>query len=187
MHRSLCRVIALTALALGGFAACGSDNNGGGIDARIDAGVDAPKIEDLTVNEQVSMPGLTAPVDVVVDTRGTPHIYGASIPDVLRVQGYLMARDRFPQMEFIRRAVLGRLAEIAGDITLGGASLLQQDKDARTAGFGRQGADGYAALPAGDENKMAIDAFIAGVNQYIDEIKAASDKNKYTPRGAEQL
>src|SRR2546423_6854599 len=93
------------AAALAGLVACGDDNNPSLIDAAVhpDAGTpDATAVETLPVNSTVTMSGLTGPVDVVFDTRGAPHIYGATIPDVLRVQGYLMSRDRFPQMEFIR-------------------------------------------------------------------------------------
>src|SRR5262249_45624068 len=35
--------------------------------------------------------------------------------------------------------------------------------------------------------KLAVDAFVAGVNQYIAEVKAAPDKTKYIPRGAGEL
>src|SRR5262245_26104359 len=84
---------------------CGSSANSPPLpDARLVV-VDAPppdaaptSINDLPVSEEVKMAGLSAPVDVVRDVRGIPHIYGASIADVVRVQGYLMARDRFPQM-----------------------------------------------------------------------------------------
>jgi penicillin amidase len=61
----------------------------------------------------MTLAGLSAPVDVVRDVRGMPHIYARDYFDAVRVHGYLMARDRFPQMEFLRRAALGRLAELA--------------------------------------------------------------------------
>src|ERR1043165_8281744 len=113
---------AVALLAL--LSACGSSNESSdaplpdapvSIDARAP---DAASISSLPIDEQKSLAGLTAPVDVVRDTRGVPHIYGQNIPDVIRVEAYLMARDRFPQMEFIRRGVLGRLSEVAGNVVL---------------------------------------------------------------------
>src|SRR5687767_9609164 len=71
------------------------------------------RIEDLAIAEERTFPGLTAPVEVVTDGRGIPHLYAASLTDAAAVQGYLMARDRIGQMEFLRRAVSGRLAELA--------------------------------------------------------------------------
>lgn len=181
------RLMVCTA-ALAGLLACSDDNNPSTIDGGIhidgavttpDAGSgDAPSIDNLPVNETVTMSGLTAPVDVVRDTRGAPHIYGKTIPDVLRVQGYLMARDRFPQMEFIRRAILGRLSEVGGDLGLG---LIAMDQSARVAGFGREGKAIYDSIDDNDESKIAANAFVAGVNQYIAEVKAATDKTPYIP------
>ena len=37
-----------------------------------------------------------APVHVLVDTYGIPHIYGSRDEDVLVAQGYMHARDRLP-------------------------------------------------------------------------------------------
>src|SRR5262249_42104256 len=109
-------------------AACGSSSSATPVDA---GAPDAGGITSLPVDETVAVAGLSAPVDVVRDTRGTPHIYGQTLNDVVRVEGYLMARDRFPQMEFIRRGVLGRLSEFAGSIV---PSLLDRDKSAPVAG-----------------------------------------------------
>ena len=56
----------------------------------------------------VSLPGLTAPVRVVTDADGFPHIFAAGLDDAYRALGYLHARDRLFQMEFMRRLAAGR-------------------------------------------------------------------------------
>lgn len=146
----------------------------------IDApGPDAVSITNLHIDEQKTLAGLTAPVDVVRDMRGVPHIYGQNIPDVLRVEGYLMARDRFPQMEFIRRGVLGRLSEVAGNVAKD--FTLPIDEGARLAGYGREGRAIYATLADTDPTKIAAIAFTSGVNLYIDEVLNAADKTPFEP------
>src|SRR3990167_1936494 len=59
-----------------------------------------------TLDEQatIALTGLGRPVDVVVDDRGVPHLYGATELDVYRVMGYLVARDRLFQLEIQTRA-----------------------------------------------------------------------------------
>ncbi|WGF87121.1 penicillin acylase family protein [Marinivivus vitaminiproducens] len=66
------------------------------------------------VEGQARLPGLTAPVDVVRDTFGIPHIEAADEADAYRALGYAHAQDRLWQMEFHRRIGAGRLAEAVG-------------------------------------------------------------------------
>jgi penicillin G amidase len=146
------------------------------------------RIEELPVAETVHVPGLSAPVEVVVDTRGAPHIYGANLSDVIQVQGYLMARDRFGQMEFFRRAVLGRLSEALGGINPQVTSaVLAMDEGARFIGYNRMGKAIYDSLAPGDPSRQVAEAFVAGVNQRIDEIKALPDRSAAIPPGAEVM
>jgi len=143
-------------LALGLFSGCGDDGG-------------PSKIEDLKVMEEIQISGLSGTVDVVLDDRGMPHIYGDDINDVLMAQGYLMARDRMAQMEFLRRGIEGGLAEIAGTID---ASLVEADKSVRVLGFLRQAQAMYDDLEDGSAVKDGLDAFAAGVTAYIDEIRS---------------
>lgn len=61
-------------------------------DVAADAPADAPTVETLHIA------GLSAPVEVTTDRYGWPHIKGATLTDVVRVQGYIQARDRLVQM-----------------------------------------------------------------------------------------
>src|SRR3954466_8384029 len=49
---------------------------------------------DLPVDARIAIAGLGAPVDVVRDTDGRPHIYAGSAADAFRTEGWLVARDR---------------------------------------------------------------------------------------------
>ncbi len=60
----------------------------------------------------ISVAGLQAPVTVVRDTHGVPHITAAKLEDLFFAQGYVTAQDRLWQMDLTRRAVGGEMAEI---------------------------------------------------------------------------
>ena len=61
-----------------------------------------------------AIPGLTAPVEVIRDRWGVPHIYASNTRDLFFAQGYVQAQDRLWQMEMYRRTYEGSLAEIMG-------------------------------------------------------------------------
>ncbi|MBZ0231588.1 MAG: penicillin acylase family protein [Deltaproteobacteria bacterium] len=132
--------------------------------------------------EDVQLSGLDGPVEVLVDDRGIPHIYGTTVHDVLVVEGYLMAKDRFAQMEFIRRNVTGRLAEVAGALSPG---LVDDDRENRFLGFARTGREIYESLPADAPSRLMAEAFVDGINQYIDRVIEAD--GYVTTRGNEAL
>lgn len=157
------------ALALG-LGACGDDKGDTGPDAGFAA------------DETIELAGLDGRVEVTTDDRAIPHIRAATRHDLLVVEGYLMARDRFAQMEFIRRNVVGRLAEVAGALS---PTLIDTDRSQRFLGFKRWGEAIYASLPADDPSKKAADAFVDGINQYID--KVLKDRSFVASRGNEAL
>ena len=82
------------------------------------------------ISGELAVAGLTAPVEVIRDTWGVPHIYAQNQDDLFFAQGYVMAQDRLWQMELWRRGVEGRMAEILGPQAV--------DRD-RTAGVLRAG------------------------------------------------
>ena len=61
----------------------------------------------LPANAEARIPGLTAPVEVVYDDRGVPHVFAQTEEDAWRAQGYVVARDRLFQMELQTRAAAG--------------------------------------------------------------------------------
>ena len=52
------------------------------------------------------------------DERQVPHIFAENLEDAAFVQGFLTAKDRLWQMDFISRAAVGRIAEVVGEKAL---------------------------------------------------------------------
>ncbi len=106
---------------------------------------------------------LAAPVSSAVrvefDARGVPHIRAANLEDALFVQGYVTAQDRLFQMDGLRRAASGELAEVFG------SSFVESDRETRRMRMRRIAEAAYATLPPADRAAMA--AYARGVNEYI--------------------
>jgi penicillin amidase len=105
------------------------------------------------------IPGLGAEVRVTFDDRGVPTVRAASLLDAVRVQGYLVARERLFQMELMRRSADGTLAEIVG------GSALPLDRRHRTFGFRQVAEAAVPLLPPAE--REATEAYAAGVNAFI--------------------
>jgi penicillin amidase len=105
------------------------------------------------------LPGLAAPVEVVFDLDGVPRLRAGSETDAAAALGYLHARDRMFQMDMIRRAAAGELAEIVG------AAGLPNDRLMRTLGVRRSAEADLAALDP--QTRAVLDAYAAGVNAWI--------------------
>ncbi|MGC9311698.1 MAG: penicillin acylase family protein [Sediminispirochaetaceae bacterium] len=123
------------------------------------------------VRGSVSVEGIEAPVEIVRDSYGVPHIYAHNIEDLYFAQGYVHAQDRFWQMEFQRRVAGGRLSELFGEATL------ETDIFMRTLGFERVAAVEYQRL---DENeRRTLDSYVAGINAYIRDRKPGKISLEY--------
>src|SRR5262252_7692418 len=75
-------------------------------------GQPAPLVADVSGRREVA--GLSAPVRVVRDRYGVPHIYAENPDDLFFAQGFVAAQDRLFQMDVWRRWALGRLSEVLG-------------------------------------------------------------------------
>jgi len=109
--------------------------------------------------EDFSFPGLSGTVTVYEDQYGIPTIKGDSELDVVFVQGYLHARDRFFQMDRDRKGAAGRAAELLGE------AALSSDVQLRTMGLGRAATKTWSALDA--ETRGWLQAYANGVNTYL--------------------
>lgn len=107
----------------------------------------------------VTVAGISGPVDIVRDNDAVPHVFAATKKDGLFGLGYVHAQDRLWQMEFQRRIGHGRLSELFGPVTV------PQDRFLRTIGFGRAARSAWEHLP--QEDREQIDAYTAGVNAFI--------------------
>ncbi len=69
-------------------------------------------------DEDFTLSGLTAPVEVVRNNDSVPHIFGQTDEDVFFALGFVHAQDRLWQMTMLRRTAQGRLSELFGPATL---------------------------------------------------------------------
>ena len=109
---------------------------------------------------QVTLPGLSAPVEILRDADGVPHVRAATSADALCALGYLHAQDRLWQMEFQRRVGHGRLAEVLGP------AALDNDRLFRVIGFTHNARQMWAGAPAAA--RAPVEAYLRGVNAFIE-------------------
>ncbi len=109
---------------------------------------------------RLELAGLGAPVEIIRDVNGTPHIRAASELDAVTALGLCHAQDRLFQMDLVRRLTRGTLAELVGK------EALETDRYARMLGLGAA-ADAEAA-GAGTVARALLDAYCLGVNAWID-------------------
>lgn len=103
--------------------------------------------------------GLYEWVEILRDPWGVPHIYARNAHDLFFAQGFVHAQDRLWQMDFQRRVVVGRLAEVLGD------AALQNDRSLRILGMYGVAAAEVSLL--GEESRAELAAYAAGVNASI--------------------
>lgn len=105
------------------------------------------------------VPGLGGEVTVTFDRHGIPRISAGSQLDAVRALGFLHARDRFFQMDIMRRAARGRLAELLGP------AAVEADRYFRTLDLA--GAAGRAVASASAESRSVAQAYAEGVNAWL--------------------
>jgi len=111
------------------------------------------------VTTTFTVAGLAAPVEILVDRWGVPHVYAASTDDLFVAQGFNAARDRLFQIDLWRRRGLGLMSEVFG------ASHLERDRAARL--FLYRGDMHVEWLAYGSDTKRVTSAFVRGVNAFV--------------------
>lgn len=99
---------------------------------------------------------LDAPVRIVRDARGVPHIRARTLHDAYFAQGYVTGSDRLFQIDVLRRYVDGRLSELLGQFTLA------TDEESRLFDPAAVVATEYAHLD--DAQRAELRAYADGVN-----------------------
>ncbi|HZQ10922.1 MAG TPA: penicillin acylase family protein, partial [Anaerolineae bacterium] len=107
----------------------------------------------------LQLAGLSAPVAVIRDYDGVPHIYGDTEDDLYMAQGFVHAQDRLWQMEFNRHIGHGQLAELFGE------EVLDKDKFLRTIGLGRAAQRDWENSDA--DTQRHLEKYAQGVNAFI--------------------
>jgi penicillin amidase len=113
---------------------------------------------------EISMPALQQPVNIHFDDFGVPHIEAENNHDLFMAFGYVHAQERLFQMEMMRRAGSGTLAEIIGQ------PMIKVDRIFLTLGMKEYAEASAARLERQKGTPMyeAIEAYLAGVNYYIE-------------------
>jgi penicillin amidase len=151
MSRTLAPIAALLALLLAGCPPVKEEETPNPLEAVAETG-------------RYTLPCLENEVHVVRTEHDVPHIYAVTEPDLACAQGFVTARDRFFQMDLISRNGIGTLAEVLGE------DGLETDIETRSRA-GRQIAQ--QMVDRATPSQLAIiEAFAAGVNAYIAEVRA---------------
>ncbi len=125
------------------------------------------------IPERLTLPGLRGKVTVVWDDGRVPHIFAENEEDLYRAQGFLTARDRLWQMEFLSRFAGGRLAEVIGP------PALELDRFQRRLGL-PWGAENFVKGIAADAAmSRTLAAYCDGVNAHVDSLKPAAYPLEY--------
>ena len=109
----------------------------------------------------VTAAGLRAPGSITYDPSGVPTITAANDEDAAWLMGYAHARDRFWQMDTLRRTASGTLAELVG------APALASDVQLRTLGLRRAAWATWARTP--DLLKAQLKSYAEGVNSWLSQ------------------
>ncbi len=118
--------------------------------------------------DTINMAGLSQPVEIVRDRHGVSHIYAQNQNDLFFAQGFSAARDRLWQLDLWRRQGEGKMAEQFGP------RFIEQDRAARLFLFrGDMQAEFASYHP---EGQAILTSFAAGINAYVDWVKANPDQ-----------
>lgn len=112
------------------------------------------------ISGTINLPDLNAPVTIIRDQYGIPHIYASNSHDLFFAQGYVHAQDRLWEIEVGRMGISGRTSELSPS-----AFSIGQDKYVLTLGWRRAAQADYKAMDS--EGKATLQAYADGLNAFI--------------------
>ncbi len=124
---------------------------------------DYPKNE----TQSIRLAGLSEPVRVYLDSAGIPHIEAANVTDLAQATGYMHGRDRFFEMDLLRRVARGRMAELLGEQKFLSSTTLEFDRTMR--GWGFEAAAKQDARELSLDLRRIMQAYASGVNSSIEQ------------------
>ena len=160
MVRAMIRVVVVVTALLAG---CNDDTIKGPFDElRLDL--------DLTV-------GLDKPVHVARDTYGIAHINAQTVADAAFAQGYVMAHDRLPQMDILRRFGAGTLSELFGALD---PDVIDTDLEMRMHRMKPLARETWERLkvserPDDQQVVLLLQRFADGVNAYAAQVRSEAN------------
>lgn len=114
-------------------------------------------------SSRVKLSGAKAPIEIIEDELGVPHVRAQSLHDAYFGQGYLVARDRLFQIDMEYRRDMGRMAEAFGP------AFAAADKAARLFLYRGDIDAELAAMPA--DVVECAKGYVAGVNARLNELE----------------
>lgn len=125
-------------------------------------------LDDIDSDDSFPIPGLTAPVEVVLDDYGVPHIYAENKADLFTAEGFVVARYRFIQMHAMRAISSGAFSSAPS----AGAGDLSTDVYMRILNM-RGVAEEIWTKTQADEPEITVmlESFAKGVNAYIQAVR----------------
>ncbi len=130
-----------------------------------------------TVPEISRFGDLKAPVQVWFDSSLVPHISARNLDDLYFAQGYVAARLRLWQMDFVSRVASGRLSEVVG------TRALEFDKFQRRIGMVYGAQNSLDSMMHNPVSRLMLERFTQGVNAYIATTDARSYPLEYKVMG----
>lgn len=115
-------------------------------------------------NADHKFPGVQHTTTVWIDSQMVPHIHAANDHDLYFMQGYIHAYFRLWQMDLQTRAAGGRVSEVVGE------KALAFDRKQRRKGMVYAAEHSLQAMEADPHTKQMLDAYTAGINQYINSL-----------------
>ena len=116
----------------------------------------------IDYDEDFTVAGISAPVEIVRNNDNVPHIFGKTDRDVFFALGFAHAQDRLWQMTMLRRTAQGRLSEIFGPSTVKVDELMRR--------YDLYGLALTSVKAQDPETLAALEAYSAGVNAWIEEV-----------------
>lgn len=113
--------------------------------------------------------GPSAPIEVIRDDMGIPHVYAGNDADAYYASGYMQAVDRLFEMDLTRRRALGRRAEVLGAGSVDDDVTIRTFDIAHWADLSRR-----QELVESPEIYALHVAWTAGVNARIDEVRSGA-------------
>ena len=111
------------------------------------------------VSGAIEVSGLSAPVRIVRDRSGVPHVYAQNQDDLFLAQGFVQAQDRLFQMDLWRRSAQGRLSQVLGPNFI--------ERDAMTRRIQYRGDVGVEWASYGPDARAIAAAFVRGINTWV--------------------
>lgn len=127
------------------------------------------------------LPGLNGTVSVHYDERRVPHIIARNDHDLYYMQGYITAKDRLWEMDFITYVASGRLSELFGNKP----KVIDFDRITRRTGLPYAAEKAVEQMDSALLTKEMLREYSAGVNAYINSLSYADYPIEYKLLGYE--